>query len=246
LTAFSSNVAPSSTQADYRLRIFTPKQELPFAGHPTIGSAHAVLESGIASGRDGRLRQECRAGIIELDIEKTTEGARIFFQAPPARVSVLEPAHCRRLMSALGITDFHLTPLSVDVGVVWLVADLGESQTIAGLNPKLDQVQALSAETQAAGVTVFGRAHEAAAHLHVRSFAPILGVPEDPVCGSGNASVAAYLAHTGVIREIGSDYVARQGMAVGRAGEVAVRVSENDIRIGGFAVTCIDSRLRIR
>jgi PhzF family phenazine biosynthesis protein len=237
---------PSSSHADYRLRIFTPKQELPFAGHPTIGSAHAVLESGIASGRDGRLRQECLAGIIELDVENTTDGARIFFQTPPAKVSVLEPTHCRRLMSALGVTDFHLTPLSVDVGVVWLVADLGESQAIARLNPELDQVQTLSAETHAAGVTVFGRASDAAAHLHLRSFAPILGVPEDPVCGSGNASVAAYLAHTGLIGEIGSDYVARQGMAVGRAGEVAVRVSKNQIRVGGFAVTCIDSRLRIR
>jgi len=237
---------PSSTQADYRLRIFTPKQELPFAGHPTIGSAHAVLESGIATSRNGRLRQECLAGIIELDIEKTTEGARIFFQAPPARIDVLKPAHCRRLMSALGLTDFRAAPLSVDVGVVWLVADLGDSQTIARLNPKLDEVKILSAETQAAGVTVFGRTHDTAAHLHVRSFAPILGVPEDPVCGSGNASVAAYLAHTGVIREIGSDYAARQGMAIGRAGQVAVRVSENDIRIGGSAITCIDSRLRIR
>ena len=104
----------------------------------------------------------------------------------------------------------------------------------------------LSAETQASGVTVFGRTHDTTAHLHVRSFAPILGVPEDPVCGSGNASVAAYLVHTGVIREIGSDYMARQGMAIGRAGQVAVRVSGNDIRIGGSAITCIDSRLRIR
>jgi PhzF family phenazine biosynthesis protein len=236
----------SSTQAEYRLRIFTPKQELPFAGHPTIGSAHAVLESGVVSSRDGRLRQECLAGIIELDIEKATEGARIFFQAPPARIDVLKPAHCRRLMSALELTDFRAAPLSVDVGVVWLVADLGDSQTIARLNPKLDEVKTLSAETQAAGVTVFGRTYDPTAHLHVRSFAPILGVPEDPVCGSGNASVAAYLAHTGVIREIGSDYVARQGMSVGRAGQVAVRVSGDDIRIGGSAITCIDSRLRIR
>jgi PhzF family phenazine biosynthesis protein len=135
--------------------------------------------------------------------------------------------------------------LRVDVGVVWLIADLGESGNVARLNPKLDQVRSLSAETQAAGITVFGRAQDDAARLHVRSFAPILGIAEDPVCGSGNASVAAYLVHTGLIREIGSDYLARQGMAVGRAGEVAVKVSGNEIRIGGFAVTCVDSSLRI-
>ena len=107
-------------------------------------------------------------------------------------------------------------------------------------------MQKLSGETQAAGITVFGRASNDAAQLHVRSFAPILGVTEDPVCGSGNASVAAYLVHTGLIREIGSDYRALQGMAVGRAGEVAVRIVENEIRIGGYAVTCVDGRLRIR
>jgi PhzF family phenazine biosynthesis protein len=113
------------------------------------------------------------------------------------------------------------------------------------VNPNLDQVQKLSAETGAAGVTLFGRPTSDTGCLHVRSFAPILGVGEDPVCGSGNASVAAYLMHTGLIREIGSDYLARQGMAVGRAGEVAVRIVENEIRIGGHAVTCIDGRLRI-
>jgi len=238
---------PSSADADYRLRIFTPKQELPFAGHPTIGSAHAVLESGLAALRNGRLRQECLAGIVELEIEKTANGNRIFFHVPPAKISVLEQTHAQRLMNALGVAgDAPPAALRVDVGVVWLVADLGESATVASVKPKLDQVQTLSAETQAAGVTVFGRAQETSARLHVRSFAPILGVGEDPVCGSGNASVAAYLAHTGLIREIGSDYLARQGMTVGRAGEVAVRTSENPIRIGGYAVTCVEGRLRFR
>ena len=237
---------PSFADADYRLRIFTPKQELPFAGHPTIGSAHAVLENGIAAPRAARLRQECLAGIVALDIEKTANGNRIFFHVPQAKISVLESNHAQRLMNALGVGKNALpTALRVDVGVVWLVADLGESATVASLKPKLDQVQTLSAETQAAGVTVFGRAQETSARLHVRSFAPILGVAEDPVCGSGNASVAAYLARTGLLREIGSEYLARQGMALGRAGEIAVRVGNDAIKIGGYAVTCIDGKLRI-
>jgi len=238
---------PSSAAADYRLRIFTPKQQLPFAGHPTIGSAHAVLESGIAAPRNGRLQQECLAGLIQLDIESTSTGARIFLHVPQAKVSDLAQTHARRLMAALGVEgDEASGPLRIDVGVVWLIADLGGSATVASLNPELDQLQKLSGETQAAGITVFGRASNDAAQLHVRSFAPILGVAEDPACGSGNASVAAYLVHTGLIREIGSDYIVRQGMAVGRAGEVAVRIVENEIRIGGYAVTCVDGRLRIR
>ncbi len=160
---------------------------------------------------------------------------------------MLAQTHTRLLMEALGVAgDEFSRPLRIDVGVVWLVADLGECATVASLNPKLDQVQTLSGETQAAGITVFGRARNDAARLHVRSFAPILGVGEDPVCGSGNASVAAYLVHTGHIREIGSDYLARQGMAVGRAGEVTVRIVGNEIRIGGNAVTCVDGRLRIQ
>jgi PhzF family phenazine biosynthesis protein len=237
---------PSFPDADYKLKIFTPRQELSFAGHPTIGSAHAVLESGIAAARDGRLHQECLAGIIELEIDMAPEGNRIFLQVPQPKISVLQETCARQLIRSLGVRgDAAPTALRVDVGVVWLVADLGASDAVAMLNPNLDQVHSLSADTQAAGITVFGRARDADARLHVRSFAPILGVAEDPVCGSGNASVAAYLLHTGLIREIGSEYLARQGMALGRAGAVAVRVRENEIHIGGFAVTCVDGRLRI-
>jgi PhzF family phenazine biosynthesis protein len=236
---------PSSSGADYRLRIFTPKQELPFAGHPTIGSAHAVLESGMATPRDGRLRQECLAGIIELEIENTAGGDKIFFRVPRATTSTLEQTRARRLLAALGIGAAAPSPLRVDVGVVWLVGDVGEAETLGRITPDLNEIRKLSAETQAAGVTVFGRAQETSTRLHVRSFAPILGVDEDPVCGSGNASVAAYLAHTGLVREIGSDYLARQGMALGRAGEIAVRVGNEAIKIGGYAVTCVDGKLRI-
>ena len=240
-------VLPPSSGADYKLRIFTAKQELPFAGHPTIGSAHAVLESGIVKPSERRLRQECLAGIIQLDIETIAGDNRIFLHVPPPRISVLDGTYKELVMAALGATGKLSAPaLRVDVGVAWLVADLAESETVARLCPNPGHVEKISAETQVAGITVFGRASAERACLHVRSFAPLLGVPEDPVCGSGNASVAAYLMHTGLIREIGSEYLARQGMSVGRGGEVAVRIVGDAIRIGGHAVTCIDGRLRIR
>ena len=237
----------SSTAADYRLRIFTPKQELPFAGHPTIGSAHAVLESGFAAPHAGRLQQECLAGIIELDVEKNSGGERIFVHAPAAKISALEQSQSHRLSAALSIpANIASPPLRVDVGVVWLVADAGEAKTLAGIKPDLEEIQKMSAETDAAGVTVFARTQEEAARMHLRSFAPILGVAEDPVCGSGNASVAAFLVHHGLIHEFGTEYLASQGMSVGRAGEVAVRVAGGAIRIGGYAVTCIDGWIRIK
>lgn len=240
-------LAPTSAAADYRLRIFTPKQELPFAGHPTIGSAHAVIESGFAMPRAGRLRQECLAGVIELEIENSTAGTKIFLQTPPARISSLNPTQTRRLTAALGLADnLPSAPLRIDVGVAWLIADAGDQAAVARLTPRLDEVAALSVETHASGITVFGRAGDGAVKLHVRSFAPALGVAEDPVCGSGNAAVGAYLAHTGLLKETGSAYLALQGMALGRAGEVAIRINEDGgICVGGFAVTCVDGRLRV-
>jgi PhzF family phenazine biosynthesis protein len=239
-------LAPSSAAADYRLRIFTPKQELPFAGHPTIGSAHAVLECGFASAREGKLRQECLAGVIDIQTEKTQAGDRIFIRTPKPKISALEPSQIHRLTEALGVSgNASRPPLHVDVGVVWLIAAVGDEHAVDRLNPDLQSVLELSRETRAAGITVFGFADNGPARMHVRSFAPALGVDEDPVCGSGNAGVAAYLIHQGMIREIGTDYAARQGMNVGRDGLVAVKLTGNEINIGGYAVTCVDGSLRV-
>jgi PhzF family phenazine biosynthesis protein len=237
---------PSSGQADYRLRIFTPKQELPFAGHPTVGSAHAVMESGFALPRGGKLLQECLAGLIELAVEETEIGKRIRVQAPKAKASRLTDNHNRLLASGLGaVCDSNDPPLRVDVGVVWLVANVGDAGTVAGLKPNLDALLKVSSETQATGVTVFGRSNDGHSALHVRSFAPALGVPEDPVCGSGNASVAAFLLDAGKLNDFGYEYVARQGMQVGRDGQVAVRIDGERIWVGGYAVTCVDGNLRV-
>ena len=237
---------PSSAEADYRLRIFTPKQELPFAGHPTLGTAHVVIESDFAAPRGGKLRQECLAGLIELTVEDTESGKRILLRTPQAKVSRLTDHHHRRLAGGLGAAgDSSPPPLRVDVGVVWLVANVGNAPEVAKLEPDLHTLLELSRETQAAGVTVFGRSDDGHSALHVRSFAPALGVPEDPVCGSGNASVAAFLLHTGMLKDIGGEYIARQGMQVGREGQVTVRIDGTSIQIGGYAVTCVDGSLRV-
>jgi PhzF family phenazine biosynthesis protein len=237
---------PSSERADYHLRIFTPKQELPFAGHPTVGSAHAAMESGFAVPRNGKLYQECLAGLIELTVEETEIGKRILVQAPKAKLSPLAENNKRWLTTGLGADcDSSDSPLRVDVGVVWLVANLDDAGAVAKLKPDLDTLLKLSHETQAAGVTVFGRSDDGQSALHVRSFAPALGAPEDPVCGSGNASVAAFLLHTGGWQDYGSKYIARQGMQVGRDGQVAVRIDGDRIWVGGYAVTCVDGNLRV-
>jgi PhzF family phenazine biosynthesis protein len=221
---------PTQAGADYRLRIFTPRQELPFAGHPTLGSAHAALEGGFVKAGNGKLRQECGAGVLELSLEDR----RIYVRAPAPKVS---PAAVPLFGKSRA--------LRVDVGPVWIVVDLGDAGTVDELAPDMTAIAELSDSLDASGVTVFGRTGRKEAPIHVRSFAPAHGIPEDPVCGSGNISVGAFLRETGLLKEFGSSYTARQGMQVGRDGRVAVRVTPDAIEIGGEAVTCVDGRLRL-
>ncbi|MGH8708305.1 MAG: PhzF family phenazine biosynthesis protein [Burkholderiales bacterium] len=221
---------PTQASADYRLRIFTPRQELPFAGHPTVGSAHAALESGFVKARNGKLRQECGAGVLDLALEER----RIFVRAPAPKVS---PA----AVPLFGTSR----ALRVDVGPVWVVVDLGDAGAVDALAPDMAAITELSGTLDATGITVFGRTGKADSPIHVRSFAPAHGVPEDPVCGSGNVAVGAFLRETGLLGEFGPSYTARQGMQVGRDGRVAVRVTPDAIEIGGEAVTCVDGRLRV-
>ena len=235
---------PPTLGADYRLRIFTTKQELPFAGHPTIGSAHAVIESGYAAAKNGKLRQECLAGILDLAIEELESGRQIFVQAPKAKITPLSKEQAAEVSAALGASCAENQPLRIDIGVVWLVADMGDATTVASLQPDMGAVAKLSAALNTTGITVFGRAHDGKSSLHARSFAPLQGVPEDPVCGSGNAGIAAYLIHGRNLSDYGSKYIARQGMQVGREGQVTVRVVGESVEIGGYAVTCVDGNLR--
>lgn len=225
---------PSQPAASYKLRIFTPRQELPFAGHPTVGSAHAALESGFVKSANGKLKQECGAGVLDLTVEESEGSRRIYVRAPEPKVQTVDASLFGKARA-----------LRVDVGPVWVVVDLDRAQAVDDLAPDMPAIEKLSHDLDATGVTVFGRTGKTATPIHVRSFAPAHGVPEDPVCGSGNVSVGAFLRQTGLLKEFGSNYTARQGMQVGRDGRVQVRVSADAIEIGGEAVTCVDGKLRV-
>jgi predicted PhzF superfamily epimerase YddE/YHI9 len=220
-----------SEVADYRLRIFTPRQELPFAGHPTVGSAHAAMESGFVS-KKSSLRQECLAGILDLSIED----GKIFVKGPPARISPLKAKPPGLIVGE---------PLRVDVGPVWVIGEVADAKALAALQPDLAAIAAYSSEVKATGVTLFAPSDDCVSAIHVRSFAPAQGVAEDPVCGSGNLSIAAYLKHTNQLGRFGERYVARQGIALGRDGRVHVRVDSDGIRIGGNSVTCVDGEIGV-
>jgi PhzF family phenazine biosynthesis protein len=217
-----------SSKADYRLRIFTPRHELPFAGHPTIGSAHAALESGFIS-RKKKLVQECGAGLIELSVE---DDGRIFLKGPPPKIQRLETT----------IPSVPLKPasavLKVDVGPIWVVGEMSDARALAALKPDMTALAEWSLSLGISGATVFALSGEASSAIHVRSFAPAHAIPEDPVCGTGNLSVAAF-----VEKRFGGEYIARQGMQMGRNGQVFVRLRPEGVYLGGHAVTGVDGTI---
>lgn len=220
-----------SALADYRLRIFTPRQELPFAGHPTIGAAHAALESGFVS-RKKNLRQECGAGIIDLAVEPD---GRIFLRGPKEKIESVNSA-----IPSIPLVP-GCKPLRIDVGPVWVVGEMADARALAALKPDMTALAAWTERLRASGVTVFAASGESSSAIHVRSFAPAHGIPEDPVCGSGNLSVAVYLKENDLLKK--TEYVARQGMQLGRDGRVWVRVTGDTVEIGGHAVTCVEGTL---
>ena len=234
---------PTVAGADYRVRIFAPRRELPFAGHPTIGTAHAVLEAGIARPRNGRLRQECGAGVLELAIDGEGNDRRIAVEVPPARFADVDPAARARISAALRLgTPPVAEPKVVDLGPRWLMLELADAAAVRALVPDLTALAEASQALGITGVTAFGRARAPDHALAVRSFAPAESIPEDPVCGSGNAAIGALLDAAGALPGGAREFVASQGRELGRDGYVTVRVDPETRRtwIGGHAVTCID------
>lgn len=232
---------PASAQADYRLRIFTPKSELQFAGHPTIGSAYAVLRNGLKPRSAGQLVQECGRGLVTLRVG----GERLFLRLPTPVLSAVPPAQLDELADALGIEAESVGAKAIiNVGVSWITLQLSAAEQVRQLQPDLARIHALT-PPGVAGVTAFGFASPGnSSSVEVRSFAPAEGVPEDPVCGSGNGCVAALVRRERLIA--GSKYVASQGCCVGRDGRVEVEFGDDDtIWLGGHAVTCVEGTLRV-
>ena len=221
-----------STVADYKLRIFSPTHELPFAGHPTIGSAHAALEAGIAKGR--KIKMECGAGVLEL----TVDDGVISVRSPQVKLTPIDG-----MAKEVGIPVKPGAPvLRGDVGPVWITSEMSDAATLAALKPDMTALAEWSLAINASGVTVFAASGERDCAFHVRSFAPAHGIPEDPVCGSGNICVAAYLRH---VKKAPPSYIARQGMQMGRDGRVHMRVTSDAIELGGRAVTSVEGSIAI-
>ena len=240
---------PTTADADYRLRIFTPRSELPFAGHPTLGSAHAILEAGrVAPRQSGRLIQQCGIGLVELTIGARGADRELTFRLPPAKLEPLHTADVAELERILGCkVDLKTAPAIVNVGPVWIVAQLNDAASVLDLRPDLARLAELERRLGVTGLTAFGaREHGDDAAIEVRTFAPSCGVDEDPVCGSGNGSVAAFQWQRGLLPPGGTDYVAAQGRCVGRDGRVKISVDANGaVSVGGSCVTSVEGSLTL-
>jgi PhzF family phenazine biosynthesis protein len=233
---------PFTADASYRLRIFTPRSELSFAGHPTIGSAHAVLEAGIAAPRAGLLHQECRAGVLPIRVD----GGHLMVRVPDPTIRRDPPIADAAALGAMVGATVRGEPRAVDCGPVWLVAEVAEEAALRSLVPDLAAIERLSkSHGLTGGVTLFAFSEDSSAPVVVRSFAPAAGVPEDPVCGSGNASVGTYLADAGLLERTGARYRSSQGRELGRDGCVDVAVAAGAVEIGGRAVTVIDGTIAL-
>lgn len=226
---------PSDPAADYWVRIFTPKAELPFAGHPTLGTAHALSAAGLVVPKAGRLVQECAVGLVDLRVDEHG----VSFRLPRYAVRALDdPEAAAWLGEGVELVG---APQAVDVGPVWLIAQLADVATLENLAHDPARLTRYYEANGLTGATIYALD---AGRVVVRSFAPGDGIPEDPVCGSGNAAVAVWRLVSGQVRP-GDSYVASQGRQLGRDGHVRVRFEGADIHLGGQCVTCVDGAVML-
>ncbi|HET9302729.1 MAG TPA: PhzF family phenazine biosynthesis protein [Propionibacteriaceae bacterium] len=220
-------IAPTDERADYQLRIFTIQTELPFAGNPALGSAHAWLEAGGIAKNPKSLVQQCGAGLVRI----RRDGTRLAFAAPPLiRGGNVDAEDLTEIMAFLGIEpDVVVDAQWADNGPGWVALLLTDAETVLTLKPKAVD----SGRFSAVGVIGPYPLHSEV-NFEVRAFVAAPGLGEDPVTGSLNAALGQWLIGT---QRAPSSYVAAQGTAIGRRGRIYVTQIGNDIWIGGDTVT---------
>jgi PhzF family phenazine biosynthesis protein len=227
-------LSPLDPGADYRVRIFSTLHELPFAGHPTLGTCHAWLEAG-GKPKGNEIIQECGVGLVRIRRDK----GRLAFTAPPLlRSGRVEPAQLMPLCDALGIdANDVLDAQWVDNGAGWLALRVSSPDIVLCAKPDLAKL----GETP---VGIFARWPESEGHgsaaFELRAFIAGDAMPEDPVTGSLAAGLAQWLKSD---RLAPDHYVMHQGQVLGRAGMIHVNCDGSDIWIGGNALTLVDGAL---
>ncbi|MGK5006136.1 PhzF family phenazine biosynthesis protein [Janthinobacterium sp. LB2P70] len=221
-------LAPRDPAADYRVRIFSPEMEFPFAGHPTLGTAHALLDAGMQP-KGPRIVQECGVGLVHIERQA---GGVLAFQAPPCTARALDPALLPLLQTALAGAPAAAGTV-VDMGIRWLCVPLASAAACLAVRADIASLTALLAAAGADGLALYGpHAASGPADYEVRALLSEHGaLVEDPVTGSANACIAHLLA--------GGDYTVRQGTRLQRDGRVAVSFRDGQAWIGGACLTIV-------
>ncbi|MFC4762748.1 PhzF family phenazine biosynthesis protein [Dyella koreensis] len=235
---------PSDPKASYRVRIFTPQKEIPFAGHPSIGSAHAVLECGLATPRDGLLWQECGAGILPIRIEGEGTARQLLLQSPKATVEKTgADAHPLLGAALAGIALGQLPPAYVAGGRHWWLAECADEASLRAWQPDHAAIGALAKATDSLGLCAFARSSHPDYQLVVRAFPAGVGIVEDPASGAANGLIAAYIAHAEPQGLLAAGYTVSQGREIGHDASLLAHIIDGVVWIGGRTHTVVDGRL---
>ncbi|HEX7991542.1 MAG TPA: PhzF family phenazine biosynthesis protein [Stenotrophomonas sp.] len=235
---------PPDEGASYRIRIFTPSSELPFAGHPSVGAAWAAVTSGLATPRDGQLLQQCAAGLLPVQVGGARETPTILLASPPAQQRQTAPGGVPEQLQALLAPGY--APELWDNGPGWWLLPARDAASIRAFVPDMPTIADWSNATAATGVAVFAAEPGADHALVTRAFCPAdaADVPEDPVTGSANALIAAWLQQHGQLPNADGSYVVSQGREVGRDGRVQISIdAQGSVWIGGQVQAVIDGQV---
>lgn len=236
-------------EASYRLRIFTPQREIPFAGHPSIGTAHVALECGLAQAREGLLWQECDAGVLPIRVEGTGADRKLLLQSPDERVLATGlNAHPLLPATLAGTQVGTMPPALVDGGRRWWLAELADETSLRSWQPDHAAIGALARASDSMGLCVFARSQatgstHAGYQLVVRAFPAGVGIVEDPASGAANGLIAAYIARTEPTGVLAHGYTVSQGLEIGHDARLTVRIEGAAIWVGGHSHTVIDGTL---
>lgn len=235
----------ASDDASYGIRIFSPRREVPFAGHPSVGTAHAVLEAGIARPRNGLLVQEGVAGHLPLRVDGSGHSRTIAVRTPKARVMEIAAATDPRLADALRSLPLGtLPPALMDGGRRWWLAELADEAALRSANPDWDAIGALAEHTGSMGLCVFARSDDPVYYLAVRAW---VGAParfEDAASGAANATLAAWLASQDALPSTDGFYRISQGREVGHDAIIELQVdAHGEVWSGGRVRTVVTGQI---
>lgn len=237
--------APSA-DASYGLRIFSPRREVPFAGHPSVGTAHAVLDAGLAAPRDGLLVQDGAAGQLPLRVVGDGTERTIAVRTPPARVVEVATADDPRLASALrGLPPGSLPPALMDGGRRWWLVELRDEAALRAATPDWPAITALAEATGSMGVCAYARSDDPVYYMAVRAWVGAAAAPfEDAASGAANAVLAAWLASRDALPGSGGRYRVSQGREVGYDAIIDLFVDEaGDVWSGGRACRIVEGAI---